>query len=78
MKNLLEYLKENDAVKASKIIGANGAFISVEKADGSKFTLPVGKKSQEGNLADYNVLITDDGQAIATMNTYQEVESVTL
>ena len=78
MKNLLEYLKENDAVKASKIVGANGAFISVEKSDGTKFTLPVGKKSQDGSLANYNVLITDDGQAIATMNTYHEVESVTL
>lgn len=78
MKKLIDYLKENGAVEASKVSGPNGAFISATKADGSKFTLPIGGKSQGGTLAEFNVLITDDGNAIATVNSYKVEERVTL
>lgn len=74
MQNLLDYLKEQGAVKASKVQGPNGNFITATKKDGNTFTLPVGKRSQEGKLAEFNVLITEDGQAIATVNLYEEVE----
>lgn len=78
MKSLLVYLKEQGAVKAQVVKGPNGAFISATKGDGSKFTLPVGKKSQGGRLAEMNVLITDDGQAIATANMYEVTQEVAL
>lgn len=75
---LLQYAKELGAVKVSKVTGPNGAFISLELADGSKKTLPVGKRSQTGKIADYKVLITDEGVAICTVNNYVEEEAVTL
>lgn len=75
MKTLIEYLKENGAVKAAKVTGPNGVFISATKADGSKFTLPVGKKSQAGTLDEYNILIAENGTVIATVNHYEEVEA---
>jgi len=78
MKTLLEYLKELGAVKASIVAGPNGKFISYELANGTKATLPVGKRSYEGTLSTFNVLITDEGQAIATINSYVEEESMTL
>ena len=78
MKKLTEYLKEQGCVKAQKVEGPNGAFIVGIKADDSKITVPVGKKSQAGTLAEFNVLITDDGQAIATVNHYEQLEEVAL
>lgn len=78
MKTLLEYLKELGAVKASVVTGPNGKFISYVLANDVKGTLPVGKRSYEGTLATFNVLITDEGQAIATVNSYVEEESMVL
>lgn len=78
MKKLTDYLKELGAVEASKVVGPNGAFISATKADGTKFTLPVGGKSQAGKLHEFNVFITPDGNAIATVNHYTEEERVSL
>ena len=78
MKNLIEYLKEQGCVTAQVVAGPNGKFISGIKADGSKITLPVGKKSQNGTLAEFNVLITEEGQAIATVNHYEVAESMAL
>ena len=40
--------------------------------------MPVGKRSQQGTLESFNVLITEDGTAIATVNHYEEVESLEL
>ena len=78
MKKLTEFLKDAGFVSASKVNGPNGAFISAKKANGETSTFPVGKKSQAGTLAEYNVLITEDGQAIATVNSYVEEESISL
>jgi hypothetical protein len=78
MKTLLEYLKELGAVKASVIAGPNGKFISYELASGAKATLPVGKRSYDGTLSTFNVLITEEGQAIATVNSYVEEETMSL
>jgi len=78
MENLIVYLKKQGAVKAAKVTGPNGAFISATKADGSKFTLPVGKKSQAGKLEEFNVLIAENGTAIATVNHYEETEAMVL
>ena len=75
---LIAYAKQLGAVSLVKIAGPNGAFISLLMKDGSKQTMPVGKKSQEGKLVDYNVLITDDNVAIATVNNYVEQESIAL
>ena len=76
--SLIEYAKAQGAVSLDKVRGPNGAFISLVDADGGKTTLPIGKKSQDGSLADYKILITDDGQAIATVNSYSNVETMEL
>lgn len=84
MKNLLEYLKEQGAIKAAIMQGPNGDFVSATKADETRFTIPVGKNSQGGRLAEMNVLFAKDSQdpskevAIATMNNYSVLEEVTL
>ena len=75
---LKAHVKALGAVKLAKVNGPNGAFISFENAKGEKFTMPVGKKSQEGKLADYNVLITPEGVAIATCNNYSTEEAIEL
>ena len=75
---LIDYVKAQGAVKLVKMQGPNGAFISCEKADGTKFTMPVGKKSQGNSLVEYNVLVAENGQAIATANNYSVAEEITL
>lgn len=75
---LIDFLRQQGAVTASKVVGPNGAFISYETKKGAKSTLPVGKKSQGGSLSEYKVLITDDGQPIATMNNYSVEETLSL
>jgi len=76
---LIEFVKSQDAVSVSKVIGPNGAFISYTKADGSKHTLPVGKRSQNGTIAEYRILVAEDTkQEIATVNEYDAVETLTL
>lgn len=75
---LLEYLKDMKAVKASKVVGPNGAFISATTAKGDTFTLPVGKKSQQGKLADYQIFEAEDGGIIATVNNYSTEETLEL
>ena len=80
MKKLLEYLQEAGAKFIRKVNGPNGAFISYttdsrENSESVK-TLPVGKRSQNGSIKEYNVLITDKGQAIATVNEYETVEEL--
>jgi hypothetical protein len=78
MKTLLDYLRELGAVKATVMNGPNGKFISYVLANDAKATLPVGKNSQAGTLATFNILIATNGQAIATVNSYEEVESMDL
>lgn len=74
MKKFSDYLKENGFVSAKIIAGPNGDFIAAQKADSSVATFPVGGKSQGvENIFEYNCLITDDGQAIATINQYTDV-----
>ena len=75
---LIPYLKQQGAVKAQLVNGPNGDFVSATKADGSRFTLPVGRKSQGSTLKEMNVLITDDGVAIATANNYSVADSMDL
>ena len=79
--SLAVYGKSIGAVKAEKVVGPRGAFISFTKADGTKSTIPVGKRSQGGSLREYKVLITDGsqgpaGQAIATVNAYSTAEEM--
>ena len=78
MKTLLAYLKELGAVKASVVSGPNGKFISYVLANDAKGTLPIGRNSYAGTLVTFNVLIAEGGQAIATVNSYVEEESITL
>ncbi len=75
---LIDHAKTAGAVKMQKVTGPNGAFISLERANGTKFTMPVGKKSQLGNLREYNVLVTPEGVAIATINNYVAGELIEL
>jgi hypothetical protein len=74
---LLQHLKQSGAIKASKVMGPNGAFISWTNAAGVKNTLPVGSNSQDGVLADYGLVEAADGQLIATVNNYEEQDTVT-
>ena len=78
MKTLIAYLKELGASGTVQLIhGPNGAFI-VYYIGANKHTMPVGSKSQAGKLNEFNVLITEDGQAIATVNQYKQVEELEL
>ena len=80
MKKLLDYLEfnvndENHGIE--KVIGPLGNFISFTKDKWvTKESMPIGKRSQNGRLADYNVLVTEDGTAIATVNEYKVGESL--
>jgi hypothetical protein len=78
MQKMIEVLKAEGFVKASLVSGPNGKFISAVKPDGAKTTYPVGKRSQAGKLEEFNALKTDDGQIIATVNHYEEVQAMTL
>lgn len=78
MKTLIEFAKELGATKLDKVNGPNGAFISITLSDESRNSLPVGKRSQNGKLIDYNILTTEDGVNIATINNYKTIETVTL
>ena len=74
MNKFSDYLKENGFVSAKIKAGPNGDFVIAQKADKSTDTFPVGGNSQgNSNLFDYNVIICDDGQAIATINNYTDV-----
>ena len=70
--------KKSDKISLKKVEGPNGAFISITKANGEISTLPIGKKSQGGTLDEYNILIAEDGQAICTINNYEDGEELTL
>ncbi len=79
--NLIEYLRANyEITECAKIKGPNGAFISYKKSDGTVETIPVGKKSQEGELKDYQLAeIQDDNgdkMVVATVNNYTTEESL--
>ena len=78
MTKLIAHLKSIGATgKVNLINGPNGAFISYS-INNEQHTMPIGKRSQQGTLETFNVLITEDGTAIATVNHYEEVESLEL
>ena len=77
MKKLIDYLKELGASTVKLIHGPNGAFVAYTIGD-KEHTMPVGKKSQAGTLREFNILITEDGQPIATINQYKVAETVAL
>jgi hypothetical protein len=65
MQTLIDYLRAQGAKKVEKLNQGNGCFLIVTKEDGS-FTMPVGGKSQDVPLSKLNVLIAENGTAIAT------------
>mgnify|MGYP003113916068 FL=1 len=84
---LLDYLKAQGAKLVRKVDGPNGAFISYTTSTFSEedkddwHTLPIGNRSKEGKLSDFNVLENvpdkDDPTkliAIATVNLYTTEE----
>ena len=89
---LIDYLKQQGAVKAAIINNGAGDFVSAEKAGFKskeetpelRFTLPIGGRSQGGRIAEMNVIITEDKQdptkkvAIATMNQVKVLDEVSL
>ena len=75
---LLDFLRSEGATTASKVVGPKGAFISYATKKGT-FTLPVGKKSQAGKLAEFNVVFGEiDNQPIATISDYSVEETLSL
>ena len=80
MDKFIDFLREAGAKTATIVAGPNGKFISViykEGIEGRKH-YPIGKKSQNGELRDFNVLKTDDGMYIATVNEYEDLETMEL
>ena len=80
---LVDFLRERGATSVAKVAGPNGAFLSITNADGTNSTMPIGNKSKDGKLNEYNVLATADkltGETIhiATVNAYETVESLAL
>ena len=74
---LINYLKAQGASSCRLVDGPNGRFVSYTIGT-EQSTLPVGKKSQNGTLAEFNILETEDGTAIATVNHYEQVEELEL
>ncbi len=66
---LVSYLKDQGFTTASKVVGPNGAFISASGEGKKPLTIPVGKTSQDGKLADYNVLTMENGGLVASLKT---------
>ena len=79
MQKFVDYLREAGAAKATVVAGPNGKFITVLYKEGysGKTTFPIGKNSQNGMLEEFNVLKTDDGAIIATINEYEDLEVMT-
>ena len=77
MEKLIDYLKNLGASTVKLVHGPNGAFIAYN-IGGKEHHIPVGKKSQAGTLREFNVLIAEDGQPIATVNQYKDVETIAL
>jgi hypothetical protein len=76
--SLIDFLRQQGATKVSKVMGPKGAFISYATADGT-FTLPVGKKSQAGKLAEYGIVFGEkDNQPIASISDYSVEEMLSL
>ena len=77
MTTLKEYLTELQANRAKLMNGPNGKWISYTVND-IKHSMPVGRSisSQSAMLNDMNVLITEDGQPIATANVYEVVDTL--
>lgn len=81
MENFLDYLRKIHASKATIVAGPNGKFISVlykEGATPGPKNFPIGKKSQNGELSQFNALCCEDGAVIATVNQYEDLESMDL
>ena len=77
MPTLKEYLTELQASKAQLMNGPNGKWISYTVND-IIHSMPVGRSisSQSAMLNDMNVLVTEDGQPIATANVYEVVDTL--
>ena len=76
MKQLIEYLKELGATKVKLMDGGNGRYIRYWTGTDESFTLPCGsseKSQSENDLSKFLILVTEDGQPIATVNKHQEI-----
>ena len=78
MQSFVEFLRNNGAASARLVAGPNGNFISVTYKEGftGKLTYPVGGNSQGGKLSEFNVFTCTDGQVIATVNHYSDIDSM--
>ena len=66
-----EYAQSINAIDGEIVAGPNGDFISFTLSDDTKSTIPVGGKSQGMNSPlELEVLIFDNGGAVATANQY--------
>ena len=79
MNKFIDYLREAGYVSAELVHGPNGNFVAAINDKGLTTYYPVGKKSQSAtNIADFNYVVSEDGQIIATINDYSTVDKVTL
>jgi hypothetical protein len=74
---LAAHAKTLKAKGCQKVMGPNGAFLVFTDAKGDKLaTVPVGKRSQEAALSEYQILVAEDGGFIATANQYETVDTM--
>jgi len=79
MNKFIDYLRESGYVSAELVHGPNGNFVACINDKGLTTYYPVGGSSQEcKNIADFNYLVTEDGQIIATVNSYSTLDVVKL
>jgi len=66
-----EYAKSINAINGEIVAGPNGDFISFTLKSGNTATIPVGGNSQGmDSPIELEVLIFEDGGAVATVNQY--------
>ena len=66
-----EYAQSINAIDGEVVAGPNGDFVSFTLKSGRTATIPVGGKSQGmDSPLELEVLIFDDGSAVATANQY--------
>ena len=79
MNKFIDYLRESGYVSAELVHGPNGNFVACINDKGLTTYYPVGKSLQGcKNIADFNYVVSEDGQIIATINDYSTLDVVKL
>ena len=79
MNKFIDYLRESGYVSAELVHGPNGNFVAAFNGKGLTTYYPIGKMSLAcTNIADFNYVVSEDGQIIATINDYSTLDVVKL